>query len=426
MKIDVKDITEIKKQISVSVPVETVTAELDRVYTQIGKEAKIKGFRQGKIPRSVLEQYYKQDAESQALQNLVSGQYPEMIRKTGLSPVASPEITITSFSLESGLSFNADIEVHPLIDVQGYQELELQKEETEALESEVEENLKSLQERAAQFVPIAEERAAASGDMVMLDFRGLSGGNPVPKYEAKDSLAPLGEGRLLPELEAGVLGMRKGESKTLEVTYPAEWTDKEWAGKSMTMELVLKDIKQKKLPELNDEFAKDLGSFATLEEVRGKIREDVQRAKEQSARNNLRRQIIEKLIAKNEFPVPEAMIQHELADMFRRLEGNLKNQGISLEQAGVTREGFDEKNREAALFRVRGALLFEAIADKEKILASEEEIHQRIEEMAKLMNQSADVWKRYYQEHHLMGQVAAMIREEKTLDSLLSRSKITS
>jgi trigger factor len=424
VKTTVQDISEIKKQLDVVLPPEELARELDEAYERIGKKAHLKGFRQGKAPRSVLEQSYSQEAESEAVRHLVEKSYPNAIQEAKLLPIASPEITITQFDPAKGFSYQAVVELRPVFEVKGYAGFSLEKEGTEVTDAEVGASLKELQERMVQLIPVLEERAVRSEDVVVMDFQAFRGTVPLPRYKANDFVTELGKKSLFPEMEAGVVGMKRGEKRKIDVTFPTDWSDKELAGAKIAFEILLKEVKAKKLPELTDDFAKDLGAFTTLEEVKIKIREDLAKTKEQSVKNGLRRQVIEKLIEKNEFPIPEGMIHAELEDMLRRLEGSLKNQGITLEQAGITPEDFFVKNRDGAIFQVKAALLFDAIANKESITVTPEEVDEKIDAMARLSGQSGEVWKKYYKENNLLGQVAWAVREEKTLDFVLSQSKI--
>lgn len=424
MQISIKDVSPVKKEIEVIVPATVVDEELGEAYERISKKAKIKGFRPGKIPRSVLEQYYSQDAEGEAVRHLIERSYPEAVREAGIHPVSSPEISVTSFGPSRDFSYLAVVEIPPVIEVKGYTELNLTKDKMDVTEEEIRENLKGLQERMTQLVPIQESRVPKAEDVVVLDFQGRLENRPVTGFQAKDYVAELGKGALFPEIESGILQMTAGEKKTIDVTYPSDWSDKKIAGRSVSVEIHLKELKEKKKPELTDDFAKDLGNFSTLEDVKVKIREEVLKAKEQQEKNKLRRQVVEKLIEGNEFSVPDGMIQMELEEMFRRIEGNLKAQGLTAEQAGLSRPDFFEKNREEAAFRVKGALLFDAVAHKEGIGVTPEEVDRRIEEMARLSGQSADRWKKYYNDNGLIFQVENALREEKTLDFVLTKSKI--
>lgn len=423
-KVTLKDVSPIRKDLEVIVAVADVARQLDETYKRIGSKARLKGFRPGKVPRSVLEQYYRQDAESEAIRDLINKSYPAAVREAGVMPIAAPQIRVTAFGPEQELAYEAMIEIPPQFEVKGYQGLELAKDKIVVTDAEIEENLKGLQDRLTQLMPLIEDRPTRDHDIVSLDYQGSLDGKPVAGFEGKDFLVELGKGYLFPEIETALLGCKVGEKKRVQVTLPDNWTDKNLAGKVIDYELAVKQIKQKKVPELNDDFAKDVGSYENLDALKAKIREDVSRTKEQAAKNNLRREVLDKLIALNDFLVPEAMIQVEMEDMFRRFEGNLRAQGMTLEQAGVTVEDFYAKNRDEAVHRVRGALIFDAVARKENISVTPEEVDRRIEEMAKLAGQQAPVWKKYFKEHNMLGRVEGALLEEKALDFVLTQSKI--
>ncbi|HSA58547.1 MAG TPA: trigger factor [bacterium] len=423
-KVTLKDVSPIRKDLEVIVAVTDVARQLDEAYKRIGSKARLKGFRPGKVPRSVLEQYYRQDAESEAIRDLINKSYPAAVREAGVMPIAAPQIRVTAFGPEQDLAYEAMIEIPPQFEVTGYQGLDLTKDKIVVTDAEIEENLKGLQDRLTQLMPLIEDRPAQDHDIVSLDYQGAMDGKPVAGFEGKDFLVELGKGYLFPEIEKLLLGCKAGEKRRTQVTLPDNWTDKNLASKVIDYELTVKQIKQKKVPELNDEFAKDVGNYENLDALKAKIREDVSRAKEQAAKNNLRREVLDKLIALNDFLVPEAMIQVEMEDMFRRFEGNLRTQGVTLEQAGVTVEDFYAKNRDEAVHRVRGALIFDAVARKEGISVTPEEVDRRIEEMAKLAGQQAPVWKKYFKEHNMLGRVEGALLEEKALDFVLSLSTI--
>ncbi|HEX5036022.1 MAG TPA: trigger factor [bacterium] len=423
-KVTLKDVSPIRKDLEVVVAMQDVARHLDGVYQRIGKKAKLKGFRPGKVPRSVLEQYYRQDAESEAMRELINLSYPAAVQEAGVIPIASPQIRVTAFGPDQDLAYEAMIEIPPQFEVAGYKDLKLAKDKIDVADQEIDDNLKGFQDRLTQLTPLLEDRPARENDIVALDYRGTLNGQPVAGFEGKDFLVELGKGYLFPEIEKILLGAKVGEKKQTEVTLPDNWADKNLAGKKIDYELSVKQIKQKKVPELNDDFAKDVGNFENLAALKAKVKEDIVKAKEQAAKNKMRREVLDQLIAKNDFLVPEAMIQIEMEDMFRRFEGNLRAQNISLEQAGVTVEDFYAKNRDEAVHRVRGALIFDAIARKENISVTPDEIEKRIEDMAKLSGQQPAVWKKYFQEHNMLGRVEGALLEEKALDFVLTQSKI--
>lgn len=423
-KVTVKEVSSVVKDLEVVVAAEEVARELEAAYQRIGAKVRIKGFRPGKVPRSVLEQGYRQDAESDAVRELVQQSYPAALHEIGVHPIAPPDIRVTSFGPDQGLTYQATLEVPPQFEVKGYTGLELKKDRIEVTDEEVGKNLKALQERMTQLIPVTDGRKTRANDVISLSYQTFHNDKPVPGFQGQNYLIELGKGHLFPELESALLEVAPGEKKRVGVTLPSNWTDKAMAGKEVVYEVEVKEIKDKKVPELNDDLAKDLGQFTTLDEVKKKIREDVTQAKEQAAKGKLRRQILEKLIAENDFLIPESMIRIELEDMLKRFEGHLKSQHVTLEQAGVTAEDFNAKNRDEAIFRVRGALIFDAVARKENVTVTPEELDKHIEEMARHSGQQPAAWKKYFREHHMMGRVEGALREEKALDFVLTQSKI--
>ncbi len=424
MKHMLKEVSEVQKQLDISVPSEDFKKSLDAAYHKIGQKAHLKGFRPGKAPRAVLEKYYRQDAESDAVRELIDKVYPEAVRVSGVIPVNYPAITITSFGPDKDFAFQALFDVRPIFEVKGYQGLKLEKDSVDIQDQEVDDQIKNLQERMAQLVPLTADRKTQTHDVIVMDYQGYLNKEPIATLSAKDSTAELGKNYLFPELELGLLNMTRGEKKKIKVTFPEAWVDKKVAGQAVDFEIELKDIKEKKLPELNDDFAKDVGNFTSFEDLKKRIQGDLSHNKEQWAQNRLRRQVIEKLIEKNPFSIPNSMIESELEHMLRLFESNLKNQGMTLEKAGVTRDDFFSKNRDEAAIRVKGALIFDAVAQKENVTITAEEVDRRIEQMARAAGQSADSWKSYYQKNNMLSGIAGTILEEKTLAFVLSQSKI--
>lgn len=424
MKVTSEKVSDIKKKIQVTLPLGTVQGAIEAAYGKLQKKVSIKGFRPGKVPRAMLESHYREDAEHQAIQDLVNDSYGPALDEAGENPVSHPEIKVTQFEAGKELVYEAVFEIRPEVVVKNYKGFKLTQEGSEVTADEVEKNLQALQEQAAQLVPIGDRKTPQQGDYVVVDYRGFFNGKPIPKGEAKDYVASLGQGGIFPEIEAALLEMSVGANQKVPVKMPDNFDDKNLAGKMVDYEITLKDIKSKKLPELTDEFAKDLGPFQTLEEVRTKIREELVKRKEAESKGKLHRQLLEKLIEENPPAVPEGMVQAELHHMYQRFETNLKQQRMTPEQLGVTAEIFAKKNRPEAILQVQGALLFDAIARAEAIHVTPEEVRQKVEEMAKSMNQPPEQWIRYYEEKKMLPGLEAALREEKTLAFVLSHAKI--
>ncbi|MDO8461960.1 MAG: trigger factor [Deltaproteobacteria bacterium] len=420
----IEDLSPIKKKVEVHLPAEEVALALEQSYAQIQKKAKIKGFRPGKAPRAVLEQYYRADAEEGALRELVNRSYPEAIDESGLLPVSPPEIEVVEFEVTKGLSYSASFEIRPEIEIKGYEGLKLEREKSEVDEKEVGARLDFLRERLARLVPVIESRPLKAGDVAMIDYAGFDGDKNFTGGLIKDYVAEVGQGKLLPEFEKGLLTIARGEKKRIIVRLPDDFPDKNKAGHEVSYEVLLKDFKQKVLPELNDDLAKDLGRHTTLEELKAEIRQEIQKEKEHQVRARLKEQVVDKLCEKNPFPVPEGMTHAELDAMWRSFLNYLQNQGVPPEKAGITPEEFANKNRDVATKRVQSLLLFEAIAKKQNIFVTPEEIDKKFEEMSPATGQAPVTLRKMYESRNLILPLEESLRAEKTLDFVLNTAKI--
>ncbi|MDO8644840.1 MAG: trigger factor, partial [bacterium] len=298
MKFELKkteELSPIKKKMTIAVPLKEVESALDRAYLEIQKKAKLKGFRPGKAPRPVLEQYYREDANETALRELIGQSYAEALEQEKLFPVSHPEVQVTEFfddgKSKKGLTYNAAFELKPEIVIAGYDGLSLTQEKQTVEEKEVTERLDQIRQRYARLVPIQKERKLKVGDLVTLDYNGFNGEKSFTDGVVKDYTVELGKGQLIAEFEKEVMQLSKGKKQDVSLTLPENFTDKSVAGKKVRYEVEVKEVKEKVLPELNDDFAKDLGKFKTVEELKKVLREDLEKDKEHRNRALLREQI---------------------------------------------------------------------------------------------------------------------------------------
>jgi trigger factor len=424
MKVTVEEISSIKKKLSIAVSQEEYLKELEEAYRKLNQRAVIKGFRKGKVPRPILERQYKESTESDVITHLINESYIWALQDQKIDPVAPPQISDLKKGDSQGFQYVAHVEIRPVLKVSKYKGISLQKPVVEVSDEEVNRELENLRQAQAQMTPVAGESPLQEGQIAIIDFVGRLGDTPFEGGSAKGVSIELGAGRFLKDLEQGILGMKKGDSKTIAVDFPADYPSAELAGKQAQFDVTLNDIKEKILPELNDDFARDLGNFDSLDQIKKNIREHMLKHKEQGARAELQNKVLDHLILEHPFEVPEAMIEQELQAMFENTVRQLQKQRVTPEQAGITPESFRTQNREAAIRRIKGFFLFEAVAQAETIKVAPEELRTRMENIASSLGQKVEVVEQYYREKNMMPMIYGQILEEKVLDFLIAEASV--
>ncbi len=426
MNITVEEISSVKKKIHVEIPLDQVTKEVESLYKEVGAKAKIKGFRPGKVPRNILERYFKDYVKAEAIQKLIQESYPSILSEKDLHPVSPP--VIDPGELESGKSFqySATIEVKPEIKIEGYIGLNIQGKQEVVTEEEVEERLKGLQELHAQLRTIEEPRAVRSGDHVILDYEARMDNKPLEEAKAVDFNIEVGGGRFIPALEEKLIGLHPDEKKEIEVSFPEDYGYKKWAGKTISFLVKIKEIKEKILPPLDDEFAKDVGDYSTLEDLKGKLKEGIEKEKQLMFERQLKDQIVDKLIEANPFEVPESMVEEQTKALVSDTTMRLAAQGIALKSLNISEEKLQEDYREVAKKQVRTHLILEKISQQEGIIVTDEEVDERLRSISERTHQKFDVVKRYYEKNELIPGLKTSILTDKTLDFLLGKANILS
>ncbi len=423
MNVKVEDISAVKKQLSFEVPASRVDEEIEAAYKQLSKTAKIKGFRQGKVPRAVLERHYAATVEGQVLERLVSDSYFKALKQENIVPVSGPEIT-DGGTLEKGkpYSFSAQVEVQPEVKPTDYLGLVLKKETFKEDESTIGARLEEMRLGSAS-LEIADRDEAQAGDTVIIDFEGFVGGAPFDNGSASDHVLELGSNTFIPGFEEQLAGMKRGEEREIEVTFPLDYGKKDLAGQDATFKVKLKEIKEKILPELNDDFAAQMG-MATFEDLREKVKEVYASQEYSRIEQEFRDQLIDQLIEKNPLDVPEGMIQRQLDFMLDNLRNRMQSQGISLEAMGMTPDSFKQIYRETAVKQVKGSLLLEAIANKESIQIDNSEIDEKFEEIADKNNASKEMVANFYADDSRKRGLVGQLTEEKVLHFLTGKATI--
>jgi trigger factor len=424
MKVSVEEINSIKKKMNVEVPEEQVIKEVDSFYRELSQKAKIKGFRPGKVPRNILERQFKDYVKAEVIQKLIQESYPQALSEAKLRPVSNP--LIDPGEMEGGKPFQyaATVEIKPEIKLEGYIGLKIEGKKEGVKDEEVEERLKNLQNIHAQLKTISDPRPIQPGDFVIIDYEASMGNKPLDEGKATDFTVEVGSGRFIPDLEEKLVGLKPDEEKAIEVSFSEDYGYKKWAGKTMSFHVKIKEVKEKILPILDDEFAKDLGDYSSLEDLRLKLREEIEKEKKLILERQLKDQMVEQLLQANSFEVPKSLVEEQTRTLVSDTKMKLATQGVDFKNLGLSEEKLQGDYREIAQKQVRTFLILERIADQEGITVTDEEAEDRVREISERIHQKFDVVKRYYEKNGLIPEVKAGIMSEKILNFLLEKANV--
>ena len=429
-----------KREIQVEIPAADVARETETLIQKYQKLARIPGFRTGHAPASIIKQRFAEGIKSDVVEALVPRYFRKETDKLGLMPVSQPRVSDLHVHDGEPLRFKASFEVMPTIRVEDYKELRADQPDISVTDEEVEQSLKNLQEQRATFTAI-EGSALGDGDFaqVSLDGKpkdaegvatspvtpgstkpGPTGSNPV---HMDDILVEIGGKGTMPEFTENLRGSSAGDERTFDVHYPQDFSDQRLAGKTFTYTVKVKGVKQKSLPELNDAFAKELGEFADLEEVRKRIREGMEAEKKHTAEREAKDKLVAELVKRNDFEVPEALVEHQIDIRLDRGLRALAAQGMKTEDMKkMDLNRLRAGQRDQAVQEVKAALLLEKIAEEEKIEVSDAEIDREVEALAEQSKQTPEAIRSRLTRDGALDRIRNRIRNEKTLDFLYHQS----
>ncbi len=415
-----------RREIELEIPAENVQKAAEKVARDIARIARIPGFRPGKAPITLVRRRFAGDIEGEVVQSLVPEYLEKALDEKKLVPVARPEVDKVEFKEGEPLKFRAIFEVLPEFELGDYKNLQVQVDEVEAGDAQVDKALEEMRERAATFVPV-EGRAAKDGDSVLIKLTGtpVGGGDPV---QAENVMVPLAAEETLASFTENLRGANVGETKRFEATYPEDYPDEKLKGKKYDFAAEVQGIKEKKLPELNDEFAKDAageqGGVTTLDELRKKIRENLEAAKDQRQKAQAHDKILEQLIKQHDFPVPETLIEGQMDTRLERVVRSLAAQGVDPRAVNVDWISLRRQQRDRSVADVKAELLLDRIATAEKIDATDEDVEKEIAHLAEHSGESATALRARLTKQGALDRIKSKLRSEKTIDWLYRNARI--
>ncbi|WP_173915989.1 trigger factor [Halobacillus sp. Marseille-Q1614] len=412
--------------LTVEVPVEDFNKALDEAFKKVSKQVQVPGFRKGKVPRKLFEQRFGVESLYQdAIDIVLPKAYSDAVEETGIEPVDRPEVDVQQIEKGQPLVFTAEVTVKPEVKLGDYKGLTYEEQSTEVTDEDVENELTQQQERQAELV-VKEEGAVEEGDTVVMDFEGFVDGEAFEGGQAENYSLEIGSGSFIPGFEEQLVGKQSGEEAEVEVTFPEEYHAEDLAGKAATFKVKIHEIKAKELPELDDEFAKDVDEeVESLDELKKKTRERLEEQKKTDAENQKRDTLVQKASENAEVEIPQAMIDTELDRMVSEFEQRLQMQGMTKDMyfqfTGQDEDALREQMNEDAGKRVKTNLTLEAIAQAENVEATEEDVNAELENMASMYQ--TDV----AQLTQMLGGNTDMVKEDlkvrKAIDVLVDNSK---
>ena len=424
MSVTVEVVSPIKKKLIFEIAADVVETELENAYKKIAKTADIKGFRKGKVPKKILEQHYGPRAQYDAAGPLINNSLYKALLDNKIEAVSQPEVK-ESGVVESGKPFKyeAEVEIRPEIVAKDYTKLNLEKEIFSFDEGVVAKQLEQMA-NSRTLLEVTSRKKARDGDTVIIDFEGFIDGTAFENGAGTDFELALGSNSFIPGFEAQLVGMKREQEKEVEVTFPEGYGSKDLAGKPAVFKVLVKEIKEKIVPEINDALAKELDAD-NLDDLKERIKENTIAQDKQRIDNQLQENLMTALIENNSFEVPEGMIENQLLHLKDSFTQKLKAQGMSLEMLGMNEESFAKTYRDMAVQQVKGELILDAIAAQEKIVVEEAEIEQKKQEFSKNGEVPLDQVEIYFKNETALAGLKGQILQGKVTEFLLDQAVVT-
>ena len=408
-----------QRELTLEIPAEEVTKASEKIAKEIARVARVPGFRPGKAPVSLIRRRFAADIRSEMLQQLLPDRIAAAVDEKKLVPVTQPQVEDVDYNEGGPLKFKATFEVLPEFELAPYTDLEVEVEPMDVGDADV---LGEMRERASTFVPV-EGRALADGDYAQLKLMGTPAGGGDP-LQAENVLCHIGAEETLAAFNENLKGASAGETKRFDLTYPADYPDQKLTGKTFHYVAEVTAVKEKKLPELNDEFAKDVSDAKTLDELKVKIRQSLEAARDNRRKDQIHEKLLEKLIAANTFPVPEALVEQQMDSRLERAVRSLAAQGVDPRAVNVDWVAMRRRQRDRSVDDVKAELILDRIATKEKIEPDEKKLEEQIEAMANRGGESATAMRARLTKQGALDRMKSKLRSDQTLEWLEQHAHI--
>jgi trigger factor len=424
MEVKVEEISSVERKLSVAVPSQNVDEQMDLAYRTWGKKAKIKGFRPGKVPRSILQRYYGKEIEEQVSQELFRQSLNDALDEVKLQPVmVKVPNSLPPVVLGDAFSYSVELEVAPEFTPENYLNLELESTPAIVTEEMVDQRLEELRQRQSTLTPIDKERAVQKGDFVVLDYQAYENGATIEGGGSNNAYLEVGAGKLPAEFEDRIVGMNKDQEISFTMDVPADFINPSIAGKKVEFKVKVLEIKKLEVPELDDAFAQSFSDeFKTLADLRQAVHVDLEQRGERENYQKLREQVMDQVIASNPIDLPPSLIRQEQERLVRQQLQMLQGRGLNI--AGLDPEKMMERVQEVAVKQTRINLVLDKIAAKEGITVSDADLDAGYQRVADDIGDKKDMVKKIYQQRQIEDDFRSQIRAEKTVEFLIDKANV--
>jgi len=421
MKVDVVDVDRVTKKIEVEVPADKITEITENIYGELKRQAKIKGFRPGKIPKSILTTYYKDYIEDELKRRVIEGTMSEVLSEANVKPVTEP---IADF-VEDGDRFVYTLlcEVFPDIEISSYKGVEVEVDAIRVTDDDIDKRIEQMKELYAEMIPREADSGARKGDFIIVKYKGYLDGRPMKDVYSEAYPLELGTSQLMPEFESAIYDMKKGEIKNVDVAFPDDYQLKDIAGKTLLFEIEIKDIREKRLPDLNDEFAKDV-NFENVEKMKESLKTEIEKEKLNSRKQFISNKIMEMLASNIDIQVPKRLLAKHTEAMLEEAKTRFNTEHFTEEDLkafqGNIRADFEKRAAE----RIKSDIILARIAEIEGIKLEDDDVHNRMKKIAEETKRPFDEVKGIYEKYDFIEGMKISIVQQKTMDFLMENANI--
>jgi len=424
MKATVDKLSGLSRKLNVEIPAEKVQQAFDKVYKAIQKKANIKGFRAGKAPLATIKSIYGEQVKTDVVNELVNESYSMALEDNKLEPVGYPKVTFPMIEADKPFTFTAEFEVRPEVQVSKFENLSVLKEKLEIPTARIDEMLENIRTNQAELVTVFEDRPLAEGDVAEMNFVGSVNGAPLPNGSAEGHTLEIGSNQFIDGFEQGLVGMKIGESRVLNLRFPEGYHEASLSGAPVSFDVKLTGIKKKSLPELGDEFAKKVGDFPTLEALKEQIRKDIESNESRRIQEELRSRLVHALVEANPVETPQSLVEQQKRSLIEDMKGRLQQQGMRESDFEEYTKKWDADFANSATFMVKSTFLLDALAKTLDLRAKASEIEEKIEEFARESGLGIDRIQEFYNNGDRRARLAFQVTEEKVVKHLLSKANI--